>query len=245
MFGGHLNFRHKIRELFWKSGYDIRRLDPSTYTLARTKKLFEIYAVSVVLDVGANTGKFANYVRKDIGFRGELVSFEPLDSAFQLLHRNAAQDPHWRVLNVALGHKNGKASIHRSINSESSSLLPMLPRHLSAAPASRYVANEVVQVKTLDSLYKSLCTDEDSVFLKIDTQGYEKHVLDGARKSLAHIDTIQLEMSLVPLYRSETVFSEMYSFLTQLQYDLVSIEPVYFGSIPSPVLQVDGIFHRY
>jgi FkbM family methyltransferase len=231
--------------MLWKLGYDVLRLEPASYMLARMKKFFDLFGISVVLDVGANTGQFAKYLRKEVGFSGTLVSFEPLRSAFDELQKSAAHESQWRVYNLALGESNRSGMLNVSMNSQSSSLLPMLPTHLDAAPKSKYVGEEPIEVKTLDSIYESLCTKKDSVYLKIDTQGYELNVLKGAANALEHIDTVQLEMSLVPLYQGELLFNEMYEYLRRRHYSLVSIEPVYFGDVPGQVLQVDGIFHRY
>jgi hypothetical protein len=45
--------------------------------------------------------------------------------------------------------------------------------------------------------------------LKLDAQGYEMRIMQGAEISLKSIDTIQLEMSLAPLYDGETSLHEM------------------------------------
>lgn len=240
-----MSLKHSVRELLWKAGYDFHRIDPASSKLARMKKLFDMFGISAVFDVGANRGQFAKFVRNEIGFTGTLVSIEPLRSAFDDLRKSAAHDPQWRVLNFALGENNHTEIIHVSKNSESSSILPMLPSHLHAAPESKYVGEEQIEVKSLDSIFEALCSSKDIVYLKIDTQGYERNVLKGAENSLQRIDTIQLEMSLVPLYEGEVLFNEMYQFLNKRRYDLVSIDPVYFGKAPSQVLQVDGVFHRY
>jgi hypothetical protein len=86
---------------------------------------------------------------------------------------------------------------------------------------------------------------EDNVYLKIDTQGFESKVIKGAKKSLACIDTIELEMSLVPLYQGELLFNEMFALLSKKKYSLVFIEPVYFDKDLKQILQINGIFHRF
>ena len=86
--------------------------------------------------------------------------------------------------------------------------------------------------------------ETDKVYLKIDTQGFEENVLKGAESSLNHIDTIQLEMSLIPLYRDEPLFDEMYHFLYQKGYRLIAIEAGFTDEETGQLLQFDGIFHR-
>ncbi len=48
-----------------------------------------------------------------------------------------------------------------------------------------------------------------AIYLKIDTQGYESEVLKGAERALAQIDTVELEMSLVPLYKGQLLFCDL------------------------------------
>ena len=89
----------------------------------------------------------------------------------------------------------------------------MLPQHLQSAPASKFINTEKIQIRTLDSIFGTLCAESDKILLKIDTQGYEKKVLEGARNSLYKITGIQLEMSIVPLYEGELILEEMITYL--------------------------------
>jgi hypothetical protein len=80
--------------------------------------------------------------------------------------------------------------------------------------------------------------------LKIDTQGFEKQVIDGAANSLKHITGIQLEMSLLELYSGEMLFSEMINYIQDRGFSLYSLENGYVETSTSRLLQVDGIFFR-
>lgn len=80
--------------------------------------------------------------------------------------------------------------------------------------------------------------------MKIDTQGFEKDVLAGGTQSLLQIDAIQIEMSLVPLYDGQALFDELYEYLFDRDYRMVSIEPGFEDSESGQLLQIDGIFKR-
>ncbi|HEU5260780.1 MAG TPA: FkbM family methyltransferase [Gemmatimonadales bacterium] len=196
-----------------------------------------------MLDVGANTGQYGKELRA-IGYKGRIVSFEPLTSAYKELLKTANSDGSWIALRFALGDAEGKAVLNIAGNSMSSSILDMLPSHAKSAPESQYVGREQVEVRTLDSVFDTICSQEQSILLKIDTQGFEKHVLDGAERSLRFINTIQLEMSLIPLYQGELLFPELSQLLYQKGYRLASIEPVFADRETGQLLQIDGIFHR-
>ena len=59
------------------------------------------------------------------------------------------------------------------------------------------------------------------------------------------IDTVQIEMSLVPLYKGEWTLSEICAFMYEKDYSLVAIVNVFDDEDTGQILQVDGIFHRF
>jgi hypothetical protein len=120
----------------------------------------------------------------------------------------------------------------------------MLERHREAAPGTGYVADETIDVRTLDEEFAGVSRGARHVYLKLDVQGYEGAVLDGARRALPSIDTIQLELSLVPLYEGGPLMDEMWARLRGMGYQMVSIEPGFADDRTGLLLQVDGIFHR-
>ena len=202
------------------------------------------YSIDTVLDVGANTGQYASQLRNELGYKKRIISFEPLNEAFLVLKQKSKNDPLWEVHNFALGDAGTHGAINVSANSYSSSLLDMLPGHLKSAPDSVYTGTEVVEIKTIDSIFTELCTASQQILLKIDTQGFEKQVLAGAEQSLPRIDTVQLEMSLIPLYAGGILFNEMWAMMSDIGYTLITIENEFFDRQTGQLLQVDGIFHR-
>jgi FkbM family methyltransferase len=205
----------------------------------------ETFGIDIILDVGASTGHFGRRMRRDLGYKGRIISFEPLSAAFRSLAEKAKDDPKWEVWHCGLGDSESRMEINVAGNSDSSSFLEMLPAHLRSAPGSRYIGSETIEVKALDSLLPSLCPAGSNIYLKIDTQGFEDKVLRGAEQSLHRIDTIQVEMSLVPLYEGQWLFDAMHAFLVSKGYSLVSIEPGFADQSTGRLLQFDGIYHRF
>jgi FkbM family methyltransferase len=240
-----LAIKHEIRKLLWKVGLDLSRFTPGSHPIARRRQLFKTYSIDLVLDVGANAGYYAKQLRNEIGYSGKIASFEPVRAPFQKLAENAKNDPKWDAFDFALGDMNGKMKINIAGNSFSSSILNMLPAHEKAAPESKYIARETIVVRKLDSVFNEKNFKGKNIYLKMDTQGFESKVIKGAERSLPGIDTIQLEMSLTPLYKKEVLFPGMYSLLSGKGYSLVSIEPGFSNFRTGQQLQVDGIFHRY
>lgn len=198
---------HEIRRLLWKFGYDISRFNPADHPLARRKRILETFAIDTVLDVGANTGQFARQLRHDLGFLGRILSFEPASQAFEALRVNSKGDPTWEVYQWALGDIEGTGEINLSANTYSSSIFAMLPSHSKSAPDSKYIGKESITIRTVDCVFRELCGSARNVYLKIDTQGFEYQVLKGAEASLRSIETLQIEMSLVPLYQGSALSS--------------------------------------
>ncbi len=208
------------------------------------KSLLDHFGITLVLDVGANVGQYAGYLR-DAGYRGRIVSFEPLSDAHETLTRRAAGDARWTVApRMALGAEAGEIEINVSNDSDMSSFLPMRGEILQVSPTSRTVAREQVRVATLDAVFADYARDADRVLLKIDTQGYERPVLEGAERALARIEGVQLELSLVPLYDGETTWLAMIDYLERRGFEPRLIIPGYFDRHLVRLLQVDGVFFR-
>jgi FkbM family methyltransferase len=235
--------RSLLRQWLRKHGLDVIRYNARSSPVARRQKLLAHYGVDLVLDVGAGTGGYALGLR-EMGYRGRIVSFEPLAAAFAVLERRAAADLGWEAVRAALGAQAGRQMLHVAGNSQSSSMLEMLPRHARAYPQSAYVGVEEVPVYPLDAIFHRYYRRSDVAYLKIDTQGYERHVLEGARDALADIVGVQLEMSLVPLYAGELPLSGMVAYMEALGYVLMSVEPVIDDPRTGQLLQADGVFFR-
>jgi FkbM family methyltransferase len=223
---------------------DVAPFDHRTHPLARRARLLDIYGIDTILDVGANSGQYAQQLRA-LGYRGRIISFEPLSAAFVELRRNQAKHPQgWEISNVAVGDRTGRAVLNISANSYSSSLLPMLSTCVDSAPNARFVAQEEVTLETLNSIIESRIDRAARLFVKSDTQGYESAVLAGAGESLDRILGFQVEMSLVPLYEGEMLFLDMIHYLGERGFTLMSLEPGFANPLTGQLLQADGVFFR-
>jgi len=209
--------------------------------IRRKIKILNYYNINKILDVGANRGQYSLELRK-FGFLGNIISFEPLSSAFKQLKINSQNDNKWELHNYALGNEDGNTIINIAGNSVSSSLNKMLDLHIKAAPSSSYVGKENISIKKIDSIFNSIYKDNDNIMLKIDTQGFEINVLKGAEQSLNNILLIQLEMSIIPLYENEILFMDMMKFLKDRNLELISLENGFADPESGELLQVDGIF---
>ncbi len=200
--------RDAARSFLRLRGFDVVRYEPTRFPELRRAALIENAAVDTVLDVGANDGSLALGLRRG-GYSGRIVSFEPQSAAFAVLERRAAADSAWTCRQLALGASDGVASLHIAKNSSSSSLLEIGDLHVASAPESRYVGKESVPIARLDDLRSGLVEPRDRVYLKVDTQGYELEVLNGAVDTLGQVVAADIELSLAPLYEGAPLIGEV------------------------------------
>lgn len=212
--------------------------------IRRRKKLLDFYKINTILDVGANSGQYGKQTINDLAFKGNLISFEPVKKTYKKLSEKANSYNNWTAYNYGFGNKNEELSINLSENTYSSSLMKILPKHVKSAPESKVVGEEKVRIKTLDSIYNDLIKTNENVLLKIDVQGFEKNVLEGAQESLKHIRGIQVEMSVEELYQGEMLYLDMLMYMKKLGFELCSLENGFYDQNSGKLLQVDGIFFK-
>lgn len=232
-----------FNKLLQKVGFEVYKYSPRVNHAFRRAKLIRHLGIEVVLDVGANIGAYGLEIR-EYGFDGRIISFEPIKIAYEKLRQKAIIDTNWDVYNIALGMDNTKSVINISENIFSSSFLKIEQKHLDAAISSRYVRNEECEMRTLKSVFEDLDLTGEKIFLKIDTQGFEDQVLKGADNVLQKIAAIQLELSIQPLYKEQSLFHELYTFLRAKGFYLHDVSPGFMNEATGEMLQFDGIFRQ-
>ena len=100
----------------------------------------------------------------------------------------------------------------------------MTDKHIIADTNSSYLKTEEVPVRRIENLAKEILPKNYNAFLKIDTQGFEKQVLDGSKGILKNIKGLQVEMSFDELYEGELTFSTMLDYIKGLGFTLCHIE---------------------
>ena len=225
--------RFDVRVSRWSKSYEYQR-----------GRYMRDAGVVAVVDVGANIGQYGAELRAD-GYRGRLLSVEPLEGAFRQLARRSARDPLWACIQCGLGAQDGgEATLSVSVNGYSSSLLPILDSHVEAAPDSRVQGTEKIRMRTLDSLVGKWTDQRGAIGLKLDVQGYEAQVLRGASGTLPRVVFLEIELSLVPLYAGQTLFIDMLEHVRSLGFSLVNVDTGFTDPRTGRVFQLDGIFLR-
>jgi FkbM family methyltransferase len=176
--------------------------------------------VNLVLDVGGNVGRFVHRIRR-LGYRGRVVSFEPDPHAFAQLVRRWGRDPAWTGHPFALGDADGEQTLNLASDSQLTSFLDARADIVVRGTAP-------VTMRRLDSVFGDLSREltEPRVFLKLDTQGYDLHVLKGASACLHQIQVLLSEISVIPIYEEMTPYHEALRQYADFGFGLVDFSVV-------------------
>jgi FkbM family methyltransferase len=200
--------------------------------------------IDAVIDVGANAGQYGLMLRRE-GYAGPILSFEPLPGPRAALAAAAAADPLWQLAPpMALGAADGEVVIERSAESDMSSILPQSSLLQTLSPTSAIVERRHVALARLDGLADLLDSAWRRLHLKVDVQGYEPQVLDGAAGLLERIATAQLELALCPVYAGELSYRVMLDRMAALGFAPALVLPGYFERKLARMLQIDVVFAR-
>lgn len=228
-----------VRRALNRAGIEISR-DPY---LKRVVRLMELLETDTVIDVGANEGQFGRDLRA-LGFDGRILSFEPLSGPYDRLVKATAHDKRWTAFQAAVSDGPGPINIHIARNSVSSSALPMMDAHLNADPSSTYVGQETVPATTVDAIVADYHVDPGASYLKVDVQGLESSVLDGAPSTLQSFAAVQLEVSLVPLYAGQSLMDDLVSRMGKHGFEMWILMPEFSDRLTGRTLQCDSVFVR-
>jgi FkbM family methyltransferase len=211
----------RLRYLYRAYRYRFR-VDPAEIKFVRQS----LKAGDVAVDIGCHKGAYTYWMRRSVGPSGIVYAFEPqprqvvyLRGAFSAMNYDNVE-----IVPMALSDKAGQMPLYmpnesthyasleargeeRGVKSESSSADSVLD-----APCSMLI----VDVTTLDDFFLDPSRRAPN-FLKIDVEGHELSVLQGAQKTLElHHPTILVECET--RHRADGDVRPVFEFLTSLGY---------------------------
>jgi FkbM family methyltransferase len=223
-----MNLFELLRRTANRAGIDICRVGHQ-----RLGRLLDVDLVQLsppdgpIFDVGANTGRAARWFSRVFPGR-QIWSFEPGKKAFDLL-ATAPDLQHVKKFNLALSDQDGAALLNVFQGSDLNSLLPRgasAERYLDPESISQRGAEQVQTIR-LDTFCRQQQVSRIAL-LKIDTQGFELHVLRGAEQLLnaGGVEVIQLEVNFSPLYQGQPTLSSLYDFISRFGFGLIGLYDV-------------------
>lgn len=209
--------------------YSIRHLGiafaPQTrFLFSQRGLILKRLKVDCVIDVGANIGQFAKEMRRT-GYKGRLVSVEPLNEPYLQLKRNFRKDKLWTGKQFLIGEECRLARIEQWGDSSTSSVLEVSEEVLLTHSYLRSRGSEEHQMKTLECFLNSDFDLEEfsNIFVKIDVQGYEDQVLFTLPLISHLISVIQLEASLLDIYTGGSKLDSTFNLLNSAGYTVVTV----------------------
>jgi len=238
-----MNIKEFARNFLRKSGYEINAYNFLRSHEVRRNKFLHDQKISLVLDVGANEGQYGSTIR-NLGYNGNIISFEPVESVFQTLIQKSHLDSKWTTRKEALGNFDGYTAMNISDFSQVSSILSATG--LADTTYWKGKNQEKVRVRQLDSLIDDLEIDAHRVWLKIDTQGFEENVLRGCQELMKkdNLLFLEVELSVRQFYSGEKLFFEMLGYIRDFGFEIVSMQPVHVDAMKGYILQYDCILVR-
>ncbi len=241
-----MRLHRRIPQLF---GYDLIHIKRNHPTIeSHLQYLFEKLNINVVLDVGANRGQFGCLLR-EIGFEGDIISFEPLKEAFQELTQCSSEDKKWHIYNHALGSVSETTEINFTSSSVFASFLN--PNEYAKEVRTDQVQveqKETVEVKKLDEIFEEVishCAGTDHrVYLKMDTQGFDQEVFKGAAETISRISALQSEIAILPLYEGMPDYIEAMTAFRNKGFELTGLFPVSRDNDSLILIEMDCVMRR-
>lgn len=226
--------RKIVKSSLRRFGYDVIPYPMPSWDLrqhslrAGVSEIIAKQRINCVIDVGANYGQYGDFLRQ-IGYKGRIVSFEPVTSSFERLTEHTKSDPAWEVRQFAVGSANQPLDINVMDSDQFSSLLSMNSYGRTQFSAHAGVTRtERVNVIRLDSMMDEITAgiDEPRVYLKMDTQGYDLQVLQGTSGCLPLVLGLQSEIALRPIYEQMPDYLASLAQMDSLGFSVTSLVPV-------------------
>lgn len=195
-----------------------------------------------IIDVGANIGAFC-FAMRALMPEAEVYAFEPIPECFEKLEKNLGLFGKFHAFQTAVGNKDGITEFHHHNFNASSSILPMSQKHKQVFPGSAKSKIINVPITKLDN-YCDQINLEPPILLKIDVQGFEDQVIRGAKKILQKVDWILTEVSYVPLYNQQPLFSDIFHLLNTNGFLFFGNQDVLLDSKTGDILQSDALFKK-
>ncbi|MGN6194463.1 MAG: FkbM family methyltransferase [Ginsengibacter sp.] len=232
-----------LKKILKKFGYqlinlDVRERDPfKDQVKLITKKHITIF------DVGACTGDVA--IQYNGLFKNpRIYCFEPFGASFEILKKMTSKFKNIECYNIALSEVTGSVNFHVNEYYPTNS---MLATHIDSSKNWNdvvFVTKEVIKINslTLDDFVAQNRIDEIDI-LKMDTQGTEYEILEGASKCLDQkkIFLIYLEIILMPTYVNQKNLDEILLLLRRKGFSLYNLYNLSYTNA-GELRQVDAIF---
>lgn len=187
---------------------------------------------SIVIDCGALYGDHTIAYAKKVGPNGCVMAIEANPLAFRCLTENAKKFEGPTIcMNLALCDNHGGTAVH--ILDECNVGASQVLNGKSTEESPKKVEIEVRTASIDGIVYDANLDRKTPMFIKIDCEGWEYKILQGAKNTLKEFKPILLiEINTWALSQQDTSAKEIYDFLLSLNYAWRIVQPELNGSAP-------------
>ncbi|GJD52176.1 hypothetical protein OPKNFCMD_4938 [Methylobacterium crusticola] len=210
------------------------------------KAFFAHFDVDCVFDVGANEGQFADILRRKVGYRGPILSFEPIPDVAARLRAKAAADDLWFVEEFALADEVGARTFNIMADTQFSSLGNPKHDEVRLFEATNHVAQSItVKLSTVKAMLETYRKRLKFArpYLKMDTQGHDLAVVRGAGDDLRGFVGLQSELAIRKLYDTSVDFRDAITAYERAGFALSALVPNNEGHFPT-LVEMDCIMYN-
>lgn len=233
----------EVYMFFQKRGYNIVKREQ--YAFQDQKAFFATDKAITIFDVGANHGETAMEYLQNFP-KSTVYAFEPLPNLYDYLDSRFRNNQQVKPQKIALSDSNGEAVFHVNGSQDTSSLLAS--KSLDSLPQSyaevlKTTSQITVKTQTIDNFCQANKISHIDI-LKLDVQGAELKVLEGAKEMLqtGNIKLIYTEVIFLPTYEQQVVFNDLVAFMQKNRYKLHFFYNVGFNGTTGRISQCDCIF---
>jgi len=202
-----------------------------------------------IVDVGAAGGMHDRWSHLKTSINS--ILFEPDPEEFKKL--NLDQNNTSLVINSALSDQNKEVRFHVCKWQEVSSIYkPNLKVLSKYQDVDRFTVSKVItlQADSLNNLLeKERITEVD--FMKIDTQGSELEILQGASNFLDGIIGLEVEVEFIKIYQDQPLFTEVDRFIESHGFSLIDMKRTFWkrknaddGSNKGQLIYADALYFK-
>lgn len=169
------------------------------------KKLFKMYDIDLVVDVGGNIGQYASFIRNKVSYKGKIITVEPMPFAATELKQKFKGDKNWSLEQCAISNEETTAEFNILKGHQMSSLSTPTSDSSDAMVGLQEIVEKItVKVKTLDAIFGEhpFAKESKNIYLKLDIQGHELAAMEGCKHSLNKIVALQAEFNVISIYEN-------------------------------------------
>ena len=200
-----------------------------------------IKSARTILDVGAHAGSHS-ILYSHLAPNAQIFAYEPQDRLFEILCHNIATQGRTNITprKIALGNKQCRAFMHESVPDGPNCTKPLNnAEYFNLGGRQLGRGGEAVEICRLDDLFPVESTQQID-FIKIDVEGFENFVVDGALALIARCQPViffehnekRVTAAMDGYYNALTAGESIMTILTGLGYSITAYADGNYLALP-------------